>query len=92
MFKVIVRFVDLQDNNYLYRVGDKFPRDGKFVSEKRINELKSSENKRHRALIEEVVEKVSEPIMNPPEEIIVEEVKVEEEAPKKKRTYTRKKK
>lgn len=51
MYKVIVRFVDLQDDNHVYHVGDVFPRMGKHVSDKRIAELAGTENKRKVALI-----------------------------------------
>lgn len=54
MYKVIEGFVDLQDNNFPYGVGDKFPRKGKRVSKKRFAELASDKNKRGIPLIEEV--------------------------------------
>lgn len=43
MYKVIHRFIDLEDNNRQYEVGDVFPTAGK--SKERITFLKSSENK-----------------------------------------------
>lgn len=55
-YKVIVRFIDLKDNNHVYNVGDDYPRVGKDVSEVRINELKSSNNKRGIPLIAEEVD------------------------------------
>ena len=54
MYKVIEGFVDLQDDNYPYGVGDKFPRKGKRVSKKRLAELSSDKNKRGMPLIIEV--------------------------------------
>ena len=54
MYKVITGFVDLQDNNYPYAIGDKFPRKGKRVSKKRLAELSSDKNKRGIPLIQEV--------------------------------------
>ena len=54
MYKVIEGFVDLQDNNFPYGVGDNFPRKGKRVSKKRFAELASDKNKRGIPLIEEV--------------------------------------
>ena len=51
-YKVIHRFTDLQDNNYPYGVGDTFPRQGFKVSEERIKELASDNNKRRMKLIE----------------------------------------
>lgn len=57
MYKVIKRFVDLQDNNYLYNVGDVFPHSGYEVSEARLAELSGSENRRGIPLIQLVKEK-----------------------------------
>lgn len=51
-YKVIHRFTDLQDNNYPYDEGDIFPRQGFKVSEDRIKELASENNKRRMKLIE----------------------------------------
>lgn len=56
MYKTIVFFTDLQDNDHAYNVGDEFPRKGMKVTKKRINELASSKNKRGIPLIEEVKE------------------------------------
>lgn len=53
-YKVIHCFADLQDSNYEYKVGDKFPRLDLTVSDKRIKELSSANNKRGKALIEKV--------------------------------------
>lgn len=88
MFKVIVKFVDLQDDNHIYRVGDVFPRPNKKVSEARISELKSADNKRHRPLIEEVKIEAPEPvkieeIMPKPTEEEKNEETVEEVKPKR---------
>ena len=57
MYKVIVPFVDLQDDLYAYGVGDKYPRKGLKVSAKRYKELSGSENKRNMPLIEKVERK-----------------------------------
>ncbi len=56
MYKVIVRFKDLQDNNHVYNVGDIFPHKGINVSKKRIKELSSNKNRRGVPLIKEVAE------------------------------------
>ena len=56
MYKVIVRFTDLQDNKHVYNVGDEFPRVGAHPSKKRIAELASGKNRRKIPLIEEVAE------------------------------------
>lgn len=68
MYKVIVRFVDLKDNNRLYQVGDIY----KGTNLKRIEELSSTNNKRGVALIKEVVEESKE---KPTEEKEVKKVK-----------------
>lgn len=49
---VIKDFKDLQDNNHIYRAGDKFPRKGRAKKE-RIEELLGSDNKRGEPLIVE---------------------------------------
>ena len=54
MYKVIKHFVDLQDNNYKYDVGDTYPRNGLNVLQSRINELASNKNLQRTPLIEEV--------------------------------------
>lgn len=59
MYKVIKFFTDLQDNGHAYNVGDKFPRDGVTVSKKRIDELASTKNRQHKALIKEIVDNVT---------------------------------
>ena len=61
MYRVIKHFVDLQDNNHKYDVGDTYPRKGLNVLQSRINELASSKNKQKTPLIEEIPEKVEEP-------------------------------
>ena len=61
MYRVIKHFVDLQDNNYKYDVGDTYPRKGLNVLQSRINELASHKNKQKTPLIEEIIEKVEEP-------------------------------
>lgn len=61
MYRVIKAFVDLQDNNYKYDVGDTYPRKGLNVLQSRINELASDKNKQKTPLIEEIPENVEEP-------------------------------
>lgn len=51
MYKVIKFFVDLQDNNHPYNVGDTFPREGHEVTEERLAELAGSNNKQGVPLI-----------------------------------------
>lgn len=61
MYKVIKHFVDLQDNNRPYSVGDVFPHaEASYpVSDKRLAELAGSENKQGVPLIQ-LVEEVEE--------------------------------
>ncbi len=60
MFKVIKYFTDLQDNNYSYNVGDKYPRKGLTVLPSRIKELASADNRQGVPLIEEIEEPKTE--------------------------------
>lgn len=53
MWIVIHDFCDLQDENYLYRAGDEFPRPGTAVNDIRIGELASGRNRLGVALIKE---------------------------------------
>ena len=61
MYRVIKHFIDLQDNNYKYDVGDTYPRKGLNVLQSRINELASDKNLQKTPLIEEIPENVEEP-------------------------------
>jgi hypothetical protein len=54
-YVVIKDFKDLQDNNHIYRVGDKYPRKGRPKKE-RIEELLGNENRVGEPLIAEVDE------------------------------------
>ena len=56
-YKVIEYFEDLQDNGRPYNVGDAFPVDGNTVTDERLAELASTQNRRRIPLIEEVAEK-----------------------------------
>ncbi len=56
MYKVIKLFADLQDNNHVYNGGDTFPRYGVEVTEERLAELASCNNKQGVPLIEKVDE------------------------------------
>lgn len=56
MYKVIEYFTDLQDNNHEYNVGDTFPRDGLSVSDERLTELSTKNNRQNKPLIERVEE------------------------------------
>ena len=54
MYKVLKRFADLEDNKYLYEVGDEFPRQGVKVTPERLSVLSGSNNLMKEPLIEEV--------------------------------------
>ena len=56
MYKVIKHFVDLQDNNFAYNVGDEYPRKGMSVLPSRIKELAGKKNRQGCPLIEEIPE------------------------------------
>lgn len=60
MYRVIKHFVDLQDNNYKYDVGDAYPRKGLNVLQSRINELATNKNLQKTPLIKEIPEKVED--------------------------------
>lgn len=85
MYKVIKFFTDLKDHDHAYRVGDIFPRKGLAVSEERLKELSTDQNKRGIPLIEAVAE--SKPEAEPqdePESILKNEPEAEIEPEKDK--------
>ena len=51
MYKVLHYFVDLQDQNHPYNVGDTFPRSGLQVTEERLAELSGPNNLQKKPLI-----------------------------------------
>lgn len=57
MYTVLVRFADLQDNGFVYNVGDTYPRKGIEPTADRIDELASDRNKRGLTLIKKAAEK-----------------------------------
>lgn len=61
MYKVLRTFADLQDNKYLYNVGDIYPREGLAVSAERFHELSGKNNAAGVALIEYVAEDATSP-------------------------------
>ena len=73
-------FKDLEDNGYIYRKGDIYPREGLEPTKKRIKELTSNKNKIGAVLIEKTEEgqelEVEETEEN--EEVVKEELEVEE--------------
>ncbi|MGA3598583.1 hypothetical protein [Lysinibacillus agricola] len=52
-YKVIKQFRDLQDNDHIYNIGDKYPYKGR-VNKERVAELKSNDNKIGLSLIAEI--------------------------------------
>ena len=60
MMKVLKDFSDLQDNNYIYKAGDEYPRPGYEPTAERIKELSSSRNKIGVAVIEAEESKTTE--------------------------------
>lgn len=46
LYEVIVRFKDGQDDEYLYQVGDVYPRVGYMPTEERVDEVASTDNRR----------------------------------------------
>ena len=62
MYKVIRDFADLNDNRYVYRVGDEYPRSGiSEISEDRIRELAGYDNNHG----EPVIKHIPEPQVKP---------------------------
>ena len=59
-YTVIHYFVDLQDSNHPYKVGDVFPRIGMNVTEDRLKELSSKKNKQGKPLIEKIDDEVKQ--------------------------------
>lgn len=56
-YKVVYKaFKDLKDNDYIYKEGDIYPREGLKPSKKRIEELSSTKNKIGEQLIAKVEE------------------------------------
>lgn len=53
---VYAKFKDLQDNNYIYKKGDVYPREGLEPTKERIKELSSKKNKIGEVLIKKVNE------------------------------------
>lgn len=98
-YKVVIRFMDLEDNNFIYEEGWDFPRANHFVSEQRIKELSTSDNRQGMPLIvesgevkmnggapreEPVVEEIAEPIIEAePVAEVQEELPEKVEKPKK---------
>lgn len=59
-FLVVTPFVDLKDGHHIYRKGDIYPRAGLNVSDERIMQLLSTQNKAHKSFLERVAEQTNE--------------------------------
>ncbi len=59
-YKALVRFTDLQDDNFKYEPGDVYPRAGLKVSAERLKELSSKNNKRGIPVIKRLTKKEAE--------------------------------
>ena len=55
-YQVIHKFKDLKDDDYIYNVGDEYPREGLKPTKKRIEELSGKKNKIGEILIQEKIE------------------------------------
>ena len=56
MYKVINLFTDIQDNGYLYNVGDEYPRKGYKPTAERVRGVLGNNNGRGKPMIVEVEE------------------------------------
>ena len=65
MYIVIKLFTDLQDDNWLYNVGDVYPRKSLNVTESRIKELSSANNRQGKPLIKLIKEPNLKPNLEP---------------------------
>ncbi len=72
---VYKKFKDLEDNNFIYKIGDVYPREGLEPSKKRIKELSTEKNKIGKILIKKI-DKVEQ---DDKEEEIKEDNKVEQD-------------
>lgn len=79
MYKVIRYFTDLQDDEYIYREGDTYPREGLTPTTERIVELSTNRNLQGVPLIKEV----EEPVESIENDVETAEKTVETEKPKK---------
>lgn len=69
MYITIKLFTDLQDDNWLYNVGDVYPRKGLNVTESRIKELSSANNRQGKPLIKKIEEPNLEPNLEPKKDL-----------------------
>lgn len=55
MYRALVLFRDTQDDGYVYKPGDMFPREGFTPSKERIESMLSSNNRQGKPVIEEIM-------------------------------------
>lgn len=79
-YRVIKKFTDLQDGNYVYNVGDTYPHKGYTPSEERITELAADKNRQKTPLIAEILSEDVE-ISSEDTEEISEDVEETENVP-----------
>ena len=82
VYKVIHKFKDLKDNDYIYKVGDIYPHEGvkiEDVAKSRIKELSSKKNKIGEVLIEEEKTEEKDETSEDKEESVEEEKETTEE-------------
>lgn len=82
-YKVIKYFKDAKDNNRAYRPGESYPREGLEVSEERLKELSTTNNRRGVAVIE--AEKPKPKKVEPKEEPKAEPEAETQEKPKRRK-------
>lgn len=61
MYRAIIAFNDLQDNQRSYAVGEEYPRPGLHVTKARIKELSTADNRMGFPLIKEVPDTDNKP-------------------------------
>ena len=54
MYKVLIAFLDKEDDYYRYEAGDTYPREGYEPNEDRVNMLLGSQNALQRPLIQRI--------------------------------------
>lgn len=72
-YEVVHRFKDLEDNDYIYKVGDIYPREGIEPTKKRIKELSTEKNKIGEVLIKKIEEEAEEVVEEEAEKVVQEE-------------------
>ncbi|OME59479.1 hypothetical protein [Paenibacillus odorifer] len=56
MYRVIRKFKDLKHDEYVYQIGDMYPKEGIDVSKARLKELSTTKNKYKKIYIEEIAD------------------------------------